>query len=181
MSHAHLAPHHERSDSPSDRSSSNNFPSKSFPSHHAARLRRLVQVKQTHVGRGVFARRGMRQGLVIAEIHGAVLDEHPDDSSYVMELAGGRLLDPAPPLRFVNHGCEPNCEIFYWVDDERGCEEERLWLQTIRPIAPGEELLIDYCWPADAAIPCRCGSAFCRGWVVDPEELHLLPRPAVPK
>jgi hypothetical protein len=61
-----------------------------------------------------------------------------------MELAGGRLLDPAPPFRYVNHSCDPNCEIFYWEAEPGEIEEERLWMQTIRPINAGEELLIDY-------------------------------------
>ena len=47
-------------------------------------------------------------------------------------------------------------------------------LQTIRDIEPGGEVLIDYCWPADASIRCRCGAPNCRGWIVDPDELHLL-------
>jgi hypothetical protein len=97
-----------------------------------------------------------------------------------MELSAGRLLDPAPPLRFMNHSCDPNCEIFYWETEPEGganLEEDRLWLQTIRPVEPGEEILIDYSWPADAAIPCRCGAANCRGWIVDPAELHLLTTP----
>ncbi|MCE9630885.1 MAG: SET domain-containing protein-lysine N-methyltransferase [Planctomycetia bacterium] len=139
-----------------------------------ARLARLVRTGETHVGRGVFARRRIASGIVLAEIHGTILDDHPEDSSYVMELPGGRLLDPAAPLRFVNHSCDPNCEIFYWEAEPGDTEEERLWLQTIRPIESGAELLIDYSWPADAAIPCRCGALNCRGWIVDPEELHLV-------
>jgi hypothetical protein len=142
-----------------------------------SRLARLVDVRETHVGRGVFARVAMRRELVIAEVGGEVLDEHPEDSSYVMELASGRLLEPCAPLRFVNHSCDPNCELFYWWDEQEGTEEDRLWLQTIRPIAPGEELVIDYAWPADAAIPCRCGAPQCRGWIVDPAERHVLPEP----
>ncbi|MFM8633535.1 MAG: SET domain-containing protein [Planctomycetia bacterium] len=134
---------------------------------------RLVKVGQTHVGRGVFARRWLAPGIVIGEIRGEVMDDHPEDSQYCMELRSGRLLEPGSPFRFVNHSCDPNCEIFYWDDDDPR-QEDRLWLQTIRPIEPGEELLIDYCWPADAAIPCRCGAPNCRGWVVDPQELHLL-------
>ena len=134
----------------------------------------LVRVGQTHVGRGVFARRRLRADLVLGEILGEHLADHPEDSSYVMELPSGKLLEPAAPLRFVNHSCDPNCEIFYWEADEGEVQEDRLWLQTIRPIEPGEELLIDYSWPADAAIPCRCGAANCRGWICDPEELHLL-------
>jgi hypothetical protein len=138
-------------------------------------LDHLIRVGETHVGRGVFARRRIKEGLVLAEVHGETLADHPEDSSYVMELPSGRLLDPAPPLRFVNHSCDPNCELFYWEGDEENPQEDRLWLQTIRPIVAGEELSIDYSWPADAAIPCRCGTLNCRGWIVDPAELHLMP------
>lgn len=139
---------------------------------------RLLSIADTPVGKGVFARRGIPSGTVLGEIHGTILDDHPEDSSYVMELPGGRLLDPAPPFRYVNHSCDPNCEIFYWEVEPGETEEERLWMQTIRPIAAGEQLLIDYCWPADAAIPCRCGTASCRGWIVDPAERHLIEPPA---
>ena len=139
------------------------------------RLRRLLHVGPTHVGQGVFAVRRLRAGIVIGEIKGEGLDEHPEDPSYCMELPSGKVLEPAAPLRFLNHSCDPNCELFYWFDEDQGPQEDRLWLQTIRSIEPGEELSIDYCWPADAAIECRCGTANCRGWIVDPEERHLLP------
>jgi hypothetical protein len=143
----------------------------------AARFARFIRIDDTPVGHGVFARRTMRAGFVLGEIAGEILDDYPEDSSYVMELPSGKLLEPAPPLRFLNHSCEPNCELFYWWEEEQGSQEDRLWLQTIRPIEPGEQLLIDYSWPADAAIPCRCGAAGCRGWIVDPAERHLLPPP----
>jgi hypothetical protein len=137
---------------------------------------RLVRPGPTHVGRGVFARRRITAGSVIGEILGEVCAEHPPDPSYCMELPSGRVLEPTAPFRFLNHSCDPNCELFYWCDeDDRASQEDRLWLQTIRDVEAGEELLIDYCWPADAAIPCRCGAANCRGWIVDPDEWHLLP------
>jgi hypothetical protein len=138
-------------------------------------LDRLIRVGETHVGRGVFARRAIKAGIVLGEVHGEHLADHPEDSSYVMELPSGRLLDPVAPLRFVNHSCDPNCELFYWEGDAENPQEDRLWMQTIRPIAAGAELSIDYSWPADAAIPCRCGTPQCRGWIVDPAELHLMP------
>jgi hypothetical protein len=131
-----------------------------------------VMVASTSIGRGVFARRRLSAGLIVGEIRGQVLDGHPEDAQYCMELGSGRILEPVSPFRFLNHSCDPNCELFYWEDDPG--QEDRLWLQTIRPINAGEQLLIDYCWPADAAIPCRCGAANCRGWIVDPEELHLV-------
>ena len=146
------------------------------PPHPAppASLSHLIRVGQTHVGRGVFARRRIAGDVVIGEILGEHLDDHPEDSSYVMELPSFKLLEPAPPLRFMNHSCDPNCEIFYWEAEPGEVQEDRLWLQTIRPIEPGEELLIDYAWPADAAIPCQCGATNCRGWICDPAELHLV-------
>ena len=139
-----------------------------------SRLERLIRVGETHVGRGVFARRRLKADIVLGEILGEILDDHPEDSSYVMELPSCKLLEPAAPLRFLNHSCDPNCEIFYWEAEPGTVQEDRLWLQTIRPIEPGEELLIDYSWPADAAIPCRCGATGCRGWICDPAELHLV-------
>ncbi len=139
-----------------------------------SRLDRLVRVGETHVGRGVFARRRLKADIVLGEILGEILADHPEDSSYVMELPSCKLLEPAAPLRFLNHSCDPNCEIFYWEAEPGTVQEDRLWLQTIRPIEPGEELLIDYSWPADAAIPCRCGATGCRGWICDPAELHLV-------
>jgi hypothetical protein len=135
----------------------------------------IIRVRETSVGKGVFARRHIHEGLLLSEIHGKVLEDYPEDSSYCMALPSGKLLEPTAPLRFLNHSCDPNCELFYWEDEETNLQEDRLWLQTIRPIVPGEQLLIDYCWPADAAIPCQCGAPTCRGWIVDPDEFHLLP------
>ena len=142
----------------------------------ADRLAGIIRVAETHVGRGVFARRKIGSDVIVGEIVGQIFPVEPEDPSYCMELPSGRVLEPAAPLRFLNHSCDPNCELFYWFDDDGGLQEDRLWLQTIRPIAAGEELLIDYCWPADAAIPCRCGARSCRGWIVDPQELHLVDR-----
>ena len=138
-------------------------------------LNGIIRVGETSVGKGVFARRNIHEGILLSEIHGTVLDDYPEDSSYCMALPSGKLLEPTAPLRFLNHSCDPNCELFYWEDEETNLQEDRLWLQTIRPIVPGEQLLIDYCWPADAAIPCQCGAPTCRGWIVDPDEFHLLP------
>jgi len=152
------------------------MPTPPAPTRSSSRssLDSLVRIGDTHVGHGVFARRRLKAEIVVGEILGEHLDDHPEDSSYVMELPSGKLLEPAAPLRFMNHSCDPNCEIFYWEANEGEVQEDRLWLQTIRPIEPGQEILIDYSWPADAAIPCRCGAANCRGWICDPAELHLV-------
>jgi SET domain-containing protein len=55
---------------------------------------------------------------------------------------------------------------------ENQTESERcVFLIALREIRPDEELTIDYNWPAQQAIVCRCGAPTCRGWIVDPCEL----------
>lgn len=56
-------------------------------------------------------------------------------------------------------------------DEYEGAE---VWVETLTDVFPGEELTIDYSWPADRAARCLCGATNCRGWIVDPEELDLL-------
>ena len=81
-------------------------------------------------------------------------------------------LEPAAPFRYANHSCDPNCELCSWEETEGDITPDRVWFTALRAIQPGEELTIDYAWEADAAIPCGCGSANCRGWIVDEADLE---------
>jgi uncharacterized protein len=134
-----------------------------------------VELRDTRVGLGVFTRQRFRRCQIIGDVCGTAFFDETYDSAYCMELGPGRVLEPAGDFRYLNHSCEPNCEIFYYQpmqgDDE---PPDRLWLRALRPIAPGEELTIDYAWPAERAIPCRCGAANCRGWIVALDELALV-------
>lgn len=58
---------------------------------------------------------------------------------------------------FINHSCEPNL-----VARLRG---GRIWMVSLRRIARGEELLVDYQLSGINLIPCKCGAAGCRGWL----------------
>lgn len=65
--------------------------------------------------------------------------------------------------RFINHSCDPNCDAVI--------EEGRIWIEALRDIAPGEELVYDYEYElkerhtpaAKRRYPCHCGAAACRG------------------
>jgi SET domain-containing protein len=65
--------------------------------------------------------------------------------------------------RWINHSCDPNCDAVV--------EDGRIWIETIRDVAPGEELAYDYALAlptrhtpaAKRRFPCRCGAAACRG------------------
>jgi hypothetical protein len=134
---------------------------------------RAVRVSRTPLGRGVFARRRFRPQQVIGVIRGQVIADPDYSSDYCIDLGEGRGLEPIAPFRYLNHSCEPNCELFSWKTDDSP-PHDRLCLQALTPIESGEELTIDYGWPADAAIPCVCDAAGCRGWIVSLAELPLL-------
>ena len=63
---------------------------------------------------------------------------------------------------FINHGCEPNLVARF--------DHRRVFLSSLRPIARGDELLIDFHVRGDIdPIPCRCGAANCRGFLNEPD------------
>ena len=132
-----------------------------------------VKIRNTDVGRGVFAVRPYPIDSIIGEIMGNVIDDPVHCSEYCMDLEDGRHLEPDAPFRFVNHCCEPNCE-FEWFDLTANVQtqrERRVFLISLRDIQADEQLTIDYNWPASAAIPCHCQAESCRGWIVDLAEL----------
>ena len=60
--------------------------------------------------------------------------------------------------QFINHSCDPNLR---WR-----VLGERVSCQSVRPIAAGEELTLDYHFsPRAPRVPCRCGSPKCRGTI----------------
>ena len=71
--------------------------------------------------------------------------------------------------RFINHSCEPNCEVVIW--------RRRVFVHASQDIPAGEELSYDYWYSTDDSYewddlrriyPCRCGSANCRGTLARP-------------
>jgi SET domain-containing protein len=58
----------------------------------------------------------------------------------------------------INHSCDPNL----FIKRERGT----INYYSKQPIRRGEELTVDYRFAPDAVhVPCRCGSAKCRGTI----------------
>jgi uncharacterized protein len=78
--------------------------------------------------------------------------------------------DLVDQTRWFNHSCDPNTEVLSRFDHER--QKVIAWWVALRPIAAGEEITYDYGFVADVAEPCMCGTAKCRGLIVDsdPEE-----------
>lgn len=143
--------------------------------------RPFFKVKTSRIeGRGAFAVRVIRKGTRIIEYLGQVItsaeaDARYDDANnlphhtFLFALDNGTAIDAAydgNDARFLNHACEPNCEAVM--------EGDRIFIESIKTIPIGEELVYDYRYMVDADFdeaelvamyPCRCEGATCRGTI----------------
>jgi len=132
--------------------------------------KRAIKVLDSANGRGVFAQRQLKKDEVVGQVRGEITNDDEQDPRYLMELDGDLLLRPKAPFRYLNHSCNPNCELFVWDDDDEPANDDEprtLYVGVLRTIPEGGQLTIDYAWPANFAIPCNCKSSKCRGWIVD--------------
>ncbi len=163
-----------------------------------ALAKRGLRIGRTAVGKGLFATKRIVDGACIGEIQGLIISDDQYVSRYAFDLDDGRQLEPSPPFRFVNHCCAPNCAFqnFSFPNSQSTVNSpasaltntaaappkpsalatplRKLLLFSICDIAIGQELTIDYNWPAIFAIPCACRSELCRGWIVAPSDLPQL-------
>ena len=130
-------------------------------------------------GTGVFARRAIPAGTRIMEYAGARISgeeadrrhpTNPDDPfhTFFFSLSSGKVIDGGDhgnDARWINHGCEPNCET------QEGRHGKRVYIIALRDIARGEELNYDYGLVIDEKLTaelkrnyaCLCGAPSCRG------------------
>jgi SET domain-containing protein len=140
----------------------------------------------------VFALRRIRKGTTIIEYLGERLsharadarydDKDPrDNHTFLFTVDAKTVIDAGVngnEARYVNHGCDPNCE--------STVRKGRIFIEAIRTIRPGEELAYDYQIqrddddPADVDVifACRCGAATCRGSML---EAPKKPKPRRPR
>lgn len=131
-------------------------------------------------GLGAFATGPIRAGTRLIEYTGERLTpaeadaRYPDNiderhHTYLFAIDDHVVIDAAVggnEARFINHSCDPNCDAV--IDDDR------IWIDAVRDIAPGEELAYDYAYILDERhtrrakrrFPCNCGAAKCRGTIL---------------
>ena len=140
--------------------------------------RRGLALRQSKIhGRGVYARVAIPAGTRIVEYRGQRITmaeaerRYPDDPeasyhTFLFAVDDEVVIDAAFQgniARWINHSCDPNCEA---VDDDG-----RIFIESVRDIAPGEELAYDYHFILEVRhspamkrrYPCICGAPNCRG------------------
>lgn len=143
----------------------------------------LFKVRHSPIhGYGVFAARRIRKGTTVIEYLGDRVthaqadaryeDKDPNDNhTFLFTVDAKTVIDAGVngnEARYINHGCDPNCE--------STTLNKRIFIEAIRTIQPGEELAYDYqiqrdsddAANVDKIYACRCGSANCRGSMLEP-------------
>lgn len=114
-------------------------------------------------GTGLFAIKQIRQDEVVMRLGGRVITDEilarltPPYSSLTVAEGIHLLLDPAHPVRYGNHSCDPTL----WHGDAAT-------VIARRDVDPGEELTIDYATHTGVeawSMACRCDTPLCRGVV----------------
>ena len=77
-------------------------------------------------GKGVYAQKAIKKDSVVGQVQGEITTSDERDPRYLMELDGDNLLIPKGTFRYLNHSCNPNCELFCWEDEELDPEEGTL-------------------------------------------------------
>jgi hypothetical protein len=153
--------------------------SSSKAKHQGARI--AVRRSGIH-GRGVFARRLIREDETVCEYKGEIISEaevacrYPEDMqglnhTFVFGVAHNHNIDGGSKgniARWINHACAPNCDTYE--------KDQRIFVRAVRDIRPGEELFYDYAIEAGERLtktvkarwPCWCGAKKCRGTVLVP-------------
>ena len=85
-----------------------------------------VRVGKTPYGLGVYAFAFIPKGTPIARVSGQVIRDPNYGSDYCIDAGDGKVLEPAPPFCYLNHSCEPNCQLMQYVREEDADEAENL-------------------------------------------------------
>ena len=129
-------------------------------------------------GWGLKSTTKLEKGDFVIEYVGEVIDmkeyqrrlaikmQHNDNNYYFLTMDSNRIIDAGPRgnlSRFVNHSCQPNCELQKWIVKN----EIRAGLFAIEDIESDTELTFNYnleCLGSSKQI-CFCGSRSCFGFI----------------
>ena len=83
-----------------------------------------VRVGDTSYGMGVFAFAFIPKGTPIARVSGHLINDPNYGSDYCIDAGDDKVLEPEPPFCYLNHACEPNCQLMQYVREADAEESE---------------------------------------------------------
>ncbi|GAB2661370.1 SET domain-containing protein [Arenimonas aestuarii] len=141
-------------------------------------------------GNGVFATDAIAKGERVVRYKGLlrthdeadeVYADDPDTGhTFLFTLNDKYVIDAnvdGNDARWINHSCDPNCEAVWEESDTGKKRKDRIYIEAMRDISPGEELTYNYgitlveahTAKQKAIWACRCGSSRCTGTMLQPK------------
>ncbi|BDU23052.1 SET domain-containing protein-lysine N-methyltransferase [Dyella sp. GSA-30] len=153
--------------------------------------RRIVARRSPIHGNGVFAVDTIAKGEHVIEYKGTLMTDAEADKMYgdggetghtfLFTLNDEYIIDAnrkGNTARWINHSCDPNCQALIDESESGDPRKDKVVIEAIRKIKPGEELTYDYGivldMPHTARLKkvwaCRCGSPKCIGTMLKPKK-----------
>ncbi len=150
----------------------------------------LVTRRSPIHGNGVFAARDIPEGIELMEYQGRRLTHAEADDKYGDSVESGHTFlftldehyiidanENGNDARYINHSCDPNCQAFLHESPDGDPRHQFVMIESLRPIAYGEELTYDYKITLQQRYTakllkiwgCRCGAACCTGTMLKPK------------
>lgn len=147
-------------------------------------FRNIVVRRSSIHGTGVFAARKLPAGKRLIQYRGRVITHDEADQLYDGSIESGHtflftlnddyIVDAnrrGNDARWINHSCVPNCEASIHEHPGGDRKLDRIFIETIREVQPGEELTYDYGIKLECRQTarlkqlwaCCCGSTDCTG------------------
>jgi uncharacterized protein len=132
----------------------------------------MIRSSSIHAA-GCYTTSPIAKGVQVVEYTGPRITKQEADArfrnsptTYLFGIGdGSTVIDGHGTAMYINHSCDPNCE----TEELDG----RVWVMSLRAIAPGEELTYDYnLYDGDEDdARCYCGARNCRHTMYSLEEI----------
>jgi uncharacterized protein len=132
----------------------------------------MIRSSSIHAA-GCYTTSPLAKGTRVVEYTGPRISKKEADAKYRDSAItylfgigdGSTVIEGYGMAMFINHSCDPNCE----TEELNG----EVWVNSLREIAPGEELTYDYnLYDGDEDdARCYCGARKCRKTMYSPEEV----------
>jgi hypothetical protein len=156
-----------------------------------SKKRKKIEARLSPIhGNGVFATERIGKGERVIrykgklrshdEVDEAYGDVDEDGHTFLFTLNDDYVVDANVDgniARWINHSCDPNCEATIEEHHKGNPRKDKVFIEAMRDIAPGEELTYNYGITLDERHTpklkklwgCRCGAKTCTGTMLQPK------------